>query len=53
MKKVGICAIMFYVIEHITKGRRGILKRETDIKKELKVELGQMIKSNREAKGDS
>ena len=29
------------------------MKREIDIKKELKVELGQMIKSNREAKGYS
>ena len=54
MKKVGICAIMFYVTEHRTKrGRRDILKHEIDIKKELKIELGQIIKSNREAKGDS
>lgn len=54
MKKVGICAIMFYVTEHRTKmERRDILKREIDIKKELKIELGQIIKSNREAKGDS
>lgn len=29
------------------------MKREIDIKKELKIELGQIIKSNREAKGDS
>lgn len=35
------------------KGRGSILKREIDIKKELKIELGQIIKSNREAKGDS
>ncbi|MGP1361437.1 MAG: hypothetical protein ACTTK5_03295 [Candidatus Fimenecus sp.] len=29
------------------------MKHEIDIKKELKIELGQIIKSNREAKGDS
>lgn len=35
------------------KERRSILNREIDSKKELKEELGQLIKSNRKAKGES
>ena len=35
------------------KERRSILNREIDNKKELKEELGQLIKFNRKAKGES
>ncbi len=44
---------MFYVTEHRKKERRSILNREIDNKKELKEELGQLIKFNRKAKGES
>ena len=44
---------MFCVTEHRTKERRSILSREIDNKKELKEELGQLIKLNRKAKGES
>lgn len=42
---------MLQNIEH--KERRSILNREIDNKKELKEELGQLIKFNREEKGES
>lgn len=53
MKNIGEYDIMFYVIEHRTKERRSILNRDIDNKKELKEELGQLIKFNRKAKGES
>lgn len=46
--------IIFYVIEHKTKKeRRSVLNREIDNKKELKEELGQLIKFNHKAKRES
>lgn len=44
---------MFYVAEHRTKRKEEISNREIDNKKELKEELGQLIKFNRKAKGES
>lgn len=44
---------MFYVAEHRTKRKEEISNREIDNKKELKKELGQLIKFNRKAKGES
>ena len=41
---------MFYVAEHRTKRKEEISNREIDNKKELKEELGQLIKFNRKAK---
>ena len=44
---------MFYVAEHRTKRKEEISNREIDNKKELKEELGQLIKFNRKAKWES
>jgi len=53
MKKISGYVIMFYVAEHRTKRKEEISNREIDNKKELKEELGQLIKVNRKAKGES
>jgi len=53
MKKISGYVIMFYVAEHRTKRKEEISNREIDNKKELKEELGQLIKFNRKAKGES